>query len=54
MYLVFDVGGTTIKCAWMTGDGTIEEKAKIPTPIKEGQTIDDFVETIEMCMIVIR
>ena len=46
MYLVFDVGGTTIKYAWMAGDGTIEEKAKIPTPIKEGQTIDDFVETI--------
>ncbi len=46
MYLVFDVGGTTIKYAWMKSDGTIDEKAKIPTPVKTGQTIDDFVEVI--------
>ncbi len=46
MYLVFDVGGTTIKYAWMNGEGGIEEKDKFATPIQEGKTIDDFVEEI--------
>lgn len=46
MYLVFDVGGTTIKYGWMDSRGRIEEKAKISTPIRDGQTILDFVELI--------
>ncbi|MBE5944737.1 MAG: ROK family protein [Lachnospiraceae bacterium] len=51
MYLVFDVGATFIKYAWMTEDGDIIEKSKTPTPVDlEGKTfqeaIDEFVETI--------
>ena len=36
MYLVFDVGGTFVKYAWMSVDGDIQEKGKYPTPTKEG------------------
>ncbi len=32
MYLVFDVGGTFVKYAWMSVDGDIQEKGKIPNP----------------------
>lgn len=31
MYLVFDIGGTGIKYAWMNADGTAEEKGSFPT-----------------------
>lgn len=37
MYLVFDVGGTFVKYAWMSVDGDIQEKGKYPTPTKEGE-----------------
>ncbi len=46
MYLVLDVGATTIKYALMTGDGDILEKGKTPTPVGEGKKTEDFVETI--------
>ena len=46
MYLVFDVGGTFIKYAWMTKDGDILEKSKIKTPVAFDNTVDDFIETI--------
>lgn len=46
MYLVFDVGATTIKYAIMNDAGDITEKGKVPTPVAEGQGIDDFVSAI--------
>lgn len=46
MYLVFDVGATTIKYAWMSADGDIIEKGKATTPLKPGDGVEDFVETI--------
>lgn len=46
MYLVFDVGGTSIKYAWMTSDGEIIEKGKAKTPNKPEHKVADFVETI--------
>ena len=46
MYLVFDVGATTIKYAIMTDDGNILEKGKEPTPIFVGAAVNDFVEAI--------
>lgn len=46
MYLVFDAGGTFIKYAWMSEDGGIVEKGKLPTPIDEGQGVPDFVEAL--------
>lgn len=46
MYLVYDVGGTFIKYALMKGDGEIVKKDKLPTPVKPGQGVDDFVEVI--------
>lgn len=46
MYLVYDVGGTFIKYALMEGDGGIVKKDKLPTPVKPGQGVDDFVRTI--------
>lgn len=46
MYLVLDVGATTIKYALMTVDGDILEKGKTPTPVGEGKKTEDFVETI--------
>lgn len=46
MYLVFDVGGTFIKYAWMTKDGQIEDKGRFPTPNKETDTVEDFVESL--------
>lgn len=46
MYLVLDVGATTIKYALMTGDGDILEKGKTSTPVGEGKKTEDFVETI--------
>ena len=46
MYMVFDVGATTIKYAWMTGDGEIVEKGNIPTPNKIGDKMDDFLDAI--------
>ena len=46
MYLVFDVGGTFIKYAWMTGEGEILEKGKTETPNKPANKVDDFVETL--------
>ena len=46
MYLVFDVGATTIKYAWMSANGDIIEKGKATTPLQPGDGVDDFVETI--------
>lgn len=46
MYLVFDVGGTSIKYACMTSDGEIIEKGKAKTPNKLEHKVADFVETI--------
>lgn len=46
MYLVFDVGATFVKYAWMTGEGVIEEKGKIPTANKVGDGVEDFLESI--------
>lgn len=42
MYLVFDVGATFIKYALMTAEGGIEKKGKVPTPNREGETVEDF------------
>ena len=46
MYLVLDVGATTIKYAIMTGEGDILEKGKTATPIGDGKKTEDFVEAI--------
>lgn len=46
MYLVFDVGGTFIKYAWMDIDGNIEDSGKIPTMRKDNNTIEDFIDAI--------
>lgn len=46
MYLIFDVGGTFIKYAWMTKDGEISESGKIPTMREKQHTIDDFIEAL--------
>ena len=46
MLLVFDVGGTFIKYAWMTREGEILEKNKIKTIIEPDTTPEDFVEEI--------
>lgn len=46
MYLVFDVGATFVKYAWMTGEGMIEEKGKIPAPNKVGEGVENFLEAI--------
>lgn len=46
MYLVFDVGGTFIKYAWMSGEGEIVEKGKCKTPVKPGQGVKDFLQVL--------
>lgn len=46
MYLVFDVGATFIKYAWMTGDGEILEKGKTPTPMPPEKGIEDFLHVL--------
>lgn len=46
MYLVFDVGGTFIKYAWMTSDGEILDKGKEKTPGSLDHSAEDFVETL--------
>lgn len=46
MYLVFDVGGTYIKYAWMSGDGEILEKHKTPTPIKPEDNMETFLSVL--------
>lgn len=46
MYLVFDVGATFIKYAWMTGDGEIREKGKTPTPMPPEKGIEDFLQVL--------
>ncbi|MGN0154278.1 MAG: ROK family protein [Lachnospiraceae bacterium] len=46
MYLVFDVGATSVKYAWMTEEGDIEEKGNIPTKNKMTDTVEDFVESL--------
>ena len=46
MYLVFDVGGTFVKYAWMNVDGNIQEKGKYPTPTREGESVPEFVESL--------
>lgn len=42
MYLVFDVGATYVKYAWMTLEGSIEEKGKIPTRNKKMRVLTIF------------
>ncbi|MBP3620731.1 MAG: ROK family protein [Lachnospiraceae bacterium] len=46
MYLVFDVGATTIKYATMTSEGDILEKGKVRTPVAEDEGVEDFVAAI--------
>lgn len=46
MYLVFDIGGTFVKYAWMSEDGEIHEKNKIPTRNRVGETLDDFIDSL--------
>lgn len=46
MYLVFDVGGSSTKYAWMTGEGEIIERGKFKTPLEEGTTQDDYVNLL--------
>lgn len=46
MYLVFDVGATYVKYAWMTTEGVIEEKGKIPTKSKPEDGVQDFVDSL--------
>lgn len=46
MYLVFDVGATFVKYAWMTNEGAIEEKGKTPTANKVTDGVEDFVASI--------
>lgn len=46
MYLVFDVGGTFIKYAWMTPDGEILDKGKIPTKLGADATAEEFIDSI--------
>lgn len=46
MYLVFDVGATTIKYATMSADGQILCKGKVRTPVDRNESIEDFVETL--------
>lgn len=46
MYLVFDVGATFVKYAWMTGEGIIEEKGKVPTANQPTDGVDEFVASI--------
>lgn len=46
MFLVFDVGGTFVKYAWMTGDGEILEKNKFETDRSASATYEEFIEAI--------
>lgn len=46
MYLVFDVGATFVKYAWMTEAGEIQEKGKIPTKSRPGDTVEDFLDSL--------
>lgn len=46
MYLVFDIGGTFTKYAWMDAEGNVKENGKVPTKCKPGDTIQDFEETM--------
>lgn len=46
MYLVFDVGATTIKYALMTEEGDILDKGKTPTPLGQDKKPADFVQAI--------
>lgn len=46
MFLVFDVGGTFVKYAWMTAEGEILEKNKFATDRLIDATYEAFVESI--------
>lgn len=46
MYLVFDVGATFVKYAWMSSEGDISEKGKIPTRNKSGDGLPDFLDSL--------
>lgn len=46
MYLIYDIGGTFVKYAWMTKHGQIEDKGRFPTRNCEGDTVADFVESL--------
>lgn len=48
MYLVFDVGATSVKYAWMTEEGQIVEKSSILTKNKPEDGVEDFVESLGM------
>ncbi len=47
MYLVFDVGGTYVKYACMTGEGEFLEKGKTPTPLGDDKTPYDLIAVME-------
>ncbi|MGN0367161.1 MAG: ROK family protein [Wujia sp.] len=46
MYLIFDVGGTFIKYAWMSEEAEIKEKGKIPTGDHETTTVESFIDSL--------
>lgn len=46
MYLVFDIGGTFVKYALMTIEGTIVEKSKMPTKNKSDDDADTFIQSL--------
>lgn len=46
MFLVFDVGGTFVKYAWMSGEGEILEKGKFETDRTKNATPEAFIEAI--------
>lgn len=46
MFLVFDVGGTFVKYAWMTAEGEILEKNKFKTNRAKDATPEEFIEAI--------
>ncbi|WP_239255677.1 ROK family protein [Listeria ilorinensis] len=39
MYMVFDIGGTFVKYAWMNSSGIIQEKGKFPTTAKSPEEL---------------
>ena len=46
MFLVFDIGGSSIKYALLTSDGDISCKGKMPTPLDYETGISDLLESI--------
>lgn len=46
MFLVFDVGATYVKYAWMSEEGEIQEKGKVRTRNRPGETLEDFLVSL--------